>query len=106
MPRVISSLERSTSVSSIRSTNTPLCFRANNQSNRAVRAPPTCRYPVGDGAKRTRTAWLLLTGSISVVPKRLHERHRYSDHQSEDGSDLLRRDRRSRRLLVQFRRGP
>src|SRR5262249_3021920 len=27
---------------------------ANSQLNRAVRAPPTCRYPVGDGAKRTR----------------------------------------------------
>src|SRR5262245_16514613 len=106
MPSTISSEERSASVSSMRRTNTPPAPRASRQLKSAVRAPPTCRYPVGDGAKRTRTAWLLLTGSISVVPKRLHERHRYSDHQSEDGSDLLRRDRRSRRLLVQFRRGP
>jgi hypothetical protein len=28
--------------------------RANSQLNSAVRAPPTWRYPVGDGANRTR----------------------------------------------------
>src|SRR5215467_9902005 len=34
----------------------PLWRRAKNQLKSAVRAPPTCRYPVGEGAKRTRTA--------------------------------------------------
>ena len=28
--------------------------RAKSQLNSAVRAPPTCRYPVGEGANRTR----------------------------------------------------
>src|SRR5204863_161093 len=46
---------RDWSVSSTRRTNTPLFFRAHSQLNRAVRAPPMCRYPVGEGAKRTRT---------------------------------------------------
>src|SRR5690349_9738954 len=31
----------------------PVCL-ANSQLNNAVRAPPTWRYPVGEGAKRTR----------------------------------------------------
>src|SRR5262245_4530186 len=48
--------DRSTSVSSMRRTNTPPVRRANSQLNSAVRAPPTCRYPVGEGAKRTRGA--------------------------------------------------
>src|SRR5688572_7469429 len=30
--------------------------RASSQLNRAVRAPPTCRYPVGLGAKRVTIA--------------------------------------------------
>src|SRR2546422_418076 len=46
----------STSVSSIRGTTTPPRRRAKSQWKSAVRAPPTCRYPVGDGAKRTRGA--------------------------------------------------
>src|SRR5947209_13623641 len=33
----------------------------------AVRAPPTCRKPVGEGAKRTRTGpwiWMLMTSGV------------------------------------------
>src|SRR6266496_53145 len=44
------------SVFSIRSRHAPPCWRANSQLKRNVRAVPTCRNPVGDGAMRTRTA--------------------------------------------------
>src|SRR5215471_15803502 len=44
-----------TSVSSIRSTNTPPVARANAQSYRAVLMLPTCRSPLGEGANRTLT---------------------------------------------------
>src|SRR6185437_14635153 len=54
MPSTISGVERSRSVSSILRTSVPPSCRAKSQLNRAVRAPPTCKYPVGDGAKRTR----------------------------------------------------
>ena len=37
------------------------CWRANSQLNNAVRALPTCRCPVGDGAKRTRTVEFAVT---------------------------------------------
>src|SRR4051812_14747630 len=59
--------ERSRSVSSMRSTNTPPDRRANSQLNNAVRAPPTCRYPVGDGAKRTRGEVMERT-RVAVTP--------------------------------------
>jgi hypothetical protein len=52
--RVDSSVERCKSVSSTRSRNFPPSLRANSQLNSAERAAPMCRYPVGDGAKRTR----------------------------------------------------
>eukprot|EP00882_Tetradesmus_deserticola_P021998 GHRQ01023867.1.p2 GENE.GHRQ01023867.1~~GHRQ01023867.1.p2 ORF type:complete len:117 (-),score=12.65 GHRQ01023867.1:266-616(-) len=35
------------------STNLPPTLRAYSQLNSAVRAPPTCKLPVGEGAKRT-----------------------------------------------------
>ena len=54
MPATISSDERSASVSSMRRMNVPPWCRAKSQLNSAVRAPPTCRYPVGEGANRTR----------------------------------------------------
>src|SRR5206468_3606173 len=47
-------VERALSVSSMRSRNLPPSRRANSQLNSAVLAPPTCKYPVGDGANRTR----------------------------------------------------
>src|SRR5579863_7255093 len=45
---------RSTSVSSRRRIMVPLLWRAYNQLKIKVRALPTCRKPVGDGANRTR----------------------------------------------------
>src|SRR5579871_178446 len=56
MPSVHSARLRSTSVSSIRRMKVPLCCRAKSQLKRAVRALPTCKKPVGEGAKRTRGA--------------------------------------------------
>ena len=49
-----SRVERSTSVSSMRRMNVPPVPRASSQLNSAVRALPTCSWPVGLGAKRTR----------------------------------------------------
>src|SRR3954449_6070850 len=49
-----SGVERSRSVSSMRSMNTPPSWRAASQLNSAVRALPMCRAPVGQGAKRAR----------------------------------------------------
>src|SRR3954469_22408360 len=48
-------VERTLSVSSILSRNLPPWWRANSQLNTAVRAPPICRNPVGEGAKRVTT---------------------------------------------------
>src|ERR1700728_581333 len=50
-----SGVTRLWSVSSIRSTKVPPVCRANAQSYSAVRMLPTCRSPLGEGAKRTRT---------------------------------------------------
>ena len=36
--------------------NLPRCWRAHSQLYSAVRTPPMCKYPVGDGANRTRTS--------------------------------------------------
>ena len=49
----LSRVERAKSVSSIRNTNVPFSLRANNQLNKAERAPPIWNGPVGLGAKRT-----------------------------------------------------
>ncbi len=57
---MFSGVERSRSVSSMRSTIVPASWRASSQLNRAVLAPPMCRAPVGEGAKRTLIA--------SIVP--------------------------------------
>src|SRR5262249_12700768 len=53
IPSTSSGLFRSASVSSIRRIIVPPCRRTKSQLNSAVRAPPTCRYPVGDGANLT-----------------------------------------------------
>src|SRR6185503_1765483 len=60
-------VERTLSVSSMRSRNLPPWWRANSQLNKAVRAPPMCRNPVGEGAKRVTTAgvWVALTRAFS-----------------------------------------
>src|SRR5579862_7798452 len=49
------SVERSRSVSSIRSRNLPPVRRAYSQLNSAVRAVPMCMAPVGEGAIRVTT---------------------------------------------------
>ena len=56
---IASLVERALSVSSIRSRNLPPWWRANSQLNSAVRAPPICRKPVGEGAKRVTTGYRL-----------------------------------------------
>src|ERR1019366_10635562 len=53
IPSVHSGRLRTSSVSSMRSTNVPPYWRAKSQLNSADRAPPTWKYPVGDGANRT-----------------------------------------------------
>ena len=52
---VNSSLDLSVSVSSILSRKEPLFFLAYSQLNRAVRAVPICKLPVGLGASLTLT---------------------------------------------------
>lgn len=46
--------------------NFPFVFRASNQLNSAVLAPPTCNEPVGDGANLTRTGAIV---SISMTTR-------------------------------------
>src|SRR5690625_7019793 len=58
------SLERSRSVSSMRRTNCPPVARAASQANSAVLAPPICKSPVGEGAKRVLTGGLTLDMAI------------------------------------------
>jgi hypothetical protein len=53
---MLSSVLRSRSVSSICRMKVPPCWRAQSQLYKAVRTPPMCKYPVGEGAKRTRTS--------------------------------------------------
>ena len=49
-------------MSSMRSTSVPRVPRASSQLNRAVRAPPMCSAPVGDGANLTRIGRLDAVG--------------------------------------------
>src|SRR3954469_1571199 len=61
-------VERTLSVSSILSRNLPPWWRANSQLNKAVRAPPMWRNPVGEGAKRVTTGLsLALFKSFSLA---------------------------------------
>jgi hypothetical protein len=52
MASIASRVERALSVSSMRRRNLPPWCRAKSQLNKAVRAPPICRNPVGEGANR------------------------------------------------------
>jgi hypothetical protein len=64
------SVERARSVSSMRSSILPPVARANSQLKSAVRAPPMCRKPVGDGAKRVTVSDMLMLdmwGPAAVV---------------------------------------
>src|SRR5215208_2709929 len=62
-----SGVERSRSVSSMRSTSSPPWRRARSQLYSAVRAPPMCSTPVGDGAKRTLTTAMLIGAHVSTA---------------------------------------
>src|SRR5690606_16248787 len=64
---IASFVERARSVSSIRSRNFPPFRRANSQLNKAVRAPPMCRNPVGEGAKRVTTGRAPLAAASAAV---------------------------------------
>src|SRR3954465_11998945 len=90
--RVWASVLRSRSVSSIRSTKVPPVLRAKSQLKSAVRAPPTWRYPVGDGANLTRTILLLL---LHDPEEEQHE----LQHQDEDDGELEELAARDRDLL-------
>src|SRR4051794_20684071 len=70
MPSANSIRLRSVSVSSIRRMKTPPSWRANSQLNRAVRPLPTWKYPVGEGAKRTRGALTGVEGSAGSARNR------------------------------------
>src|SRR5262245_26706707 len=69
-------VDRSRSVSSIRSTKRPWFRRASSQLKSAVRAPPMCRYPVGEGANRTRggVAMTELAG-LTAPPRGVNAAH-------------------------------
>ena len=71
---VLGRVFRSRSVSSLRKINVPPLARANSQLYNAVRAPPTWRYPVGDGANRTRTVTPPPPGSRALPPPRSRPR--------------------------------
>src|ERR1700761_340765 len=65
-----SCVERATSVSSMRSTNSPPRWRAKAHEYSAVRAVPRWRKPVGDGAMRVRM------GVVTMFRKREGARRR------------------------------
>src|SRR5690606_19047811 len=59
----------------MRSSMVPPVLRANTQLKRAVRAPPICRKPVGEGAKRVTTgldirltAWRFAGPVCTIAP--------------------------------------
>src|SRR5947209_8438862 len=52
----------------MRRRNCPPYFFTNNQLNSAVRALPTWRYPVGEGANRRR--WFIAESSLTKVRMR------------------------------------
>src|SRR5438132_4986451 len=70
---MFSSVDRELSVSSIRRTKAPRWWRAKSQLKSAVRAPPTCRWPVGLGANRTRTGAAMSVFLEEPTPRRARE---------------------------------
>src|SRR5215470_16886247 len=70
---MFSSVERERSVSSIRRMKAPRWWRARSQLKSAVRAPPTWRWPVGLGAKRTRTGAAISILTEEPAPRRAGE---------------------------------
>src|SRR5262245_3076247 len=86
----------------MRRMKTPPWWRANAQLNSAVRAPPTCRWPVGLGAKRTRTGSLMGIGSGTTAystrseAEAPHQRARQApDDEHDDPPDGRRVDYRT-----------
>src|SRR5882672_2088900 len=73
MKPMFSSVERERSVSSMRRMKAPPWWRAKSQLKSAVRAPPTCRWPVGLGAKRTLTASVISVLLEQTAPRRGRE---------------------------------
>src|ERR1700681_1515392 len=65
---IAGSVDRSRSVSSIRSSILPPPFLAESQLYSAVRVPPIWRKPVGEGAKRVTTE------SVIIGAGHMHER--------------------------------
>src|SRR6516225_2111969 len=78
MPSTASSLDRDASVSSIRRTNVPPVWRANNQLNSAVRADPTCNHPEGAGLNRTLTS--VIEGRLQLAARVLEQRGHLRRH--------------------------
>src|SRR5262245_17842657 len=70
---MLSSVERERSVSSMRRMKVPRWWRAKSQLKSAVRAPPTCRWPVGLGANRTRTGAATSVRLEEPAPRRAGE---------------------------------
>src|SRR5712692_4752262 len=64
---------RLTSVSSMRRMNCPPVWRASKKLYRAVRAPPMWKWPVGEGAKRTRTGVRSEFNLLMPENHRLHQ---------------------------------
>src|ERR1700733_7710608 len=78
-----SAVERSRSVSSMRSTNVPAWRRAYSQQNNAVRRPPICKKPVGLEENRVRT----VIGVKAWKNKMAEECSRGSPLDAVDGAD-------------------
>src|SRR5438445_5086630 len=70
---MFSSADRELSGSSIRRRKARRWWRAKSQLKSAVRAPPTCRWPVGLGANRTRTGAAMSVFLEEPAPRRAGE---------------------------------
>src|SRR6185436_3797533 len=80
---------RASSVSSMRSTNVPPSRRAMAQLYSAVRAPPTWKKPVGDGANRRRggtcAGAVMAPPTLPLVHRRQPEVPQLSERDREVG---------------------
>src|SRR5262249_39314688 len=108
IPCVHSGRLRASSVSSMRSTKRPPDRRASAQLNSAVRAPPTWKNPVGDGAMRNRGTMEEVTLPIRVREGGFPDLRHSDDRQHSDAGqparaavrDRLRNWRRATERLV------
>ena len=86
----------------MRRMNLPPVRRAQSQLNKAVRAPPTCKYPVGDGANRVTTFCDTAWHSSSAKPVktiRLSHSKTVVKHDKTGFSGVRRRAKRMRRSV-------